>query len=143
MFAEESQCTPAAPRQVAGEWEAALCFWLSFSTQAGKAQSASSQLSVQNTEDTDTALVHKAPGARCASELLCPGSQRQLYRPRQGQPEGWQAHRSPTGWPGLGKRWAVALYPHPDSQAIPHAGDCTACCAQIRRRSDCGNPVQT
>ena len=58
-------------RQSAGERETPSVLFSSQLQQ--KAQPAGSQLSVQKTEDTDTALATKPQEARCASELLRPG----------------------------------------------------------------------
>lgn len=127
-------------RQLAGEWETPSVLFSSQLKQ--KAQSASSQLSVQNTEDTDTALATKPQEPRCASELLHPGGQRQLCRPRQRQPEGWQAHRSPTDWPRPGP--SSGQWPSITSRQPSHTtrwGLHGLLCSKSDKSSDCVSPV--
>ena len=49
---------------------------------------------------------------------------------RAGRPTGL-----PLTGPGLGQAVGSGPLSHPDSQAIPHAGDCTACCAPNQTRA--------
>lgn len=70
--------------------------------------------------------------------------QRQLCRPRQGQPEGWQAHGSPTDWPSSGM--SSGQQPSITSgqpRRTTRWGLQGLLCSKSDESSDCVSPVRT